>query len=100
MGDRDMRLQQIIASSCRQKILIALSGAKETHVTKLVRDINSTYNQVDRNLTILELEGIVKIKRYGHVRAIELNRGNPRTLRLLKALKLLDRPETEAENLD
>lgn len=95
-----MRLQQIIASSCRQKMLVALSETKKTHVTKLVRDINSTYNQVDRNLRILELEGIVKVERYGHVRAIELNRGNPRTMRLLKALKLLDKPEAEAENLD
>ena len=90
-----MKLQQIIASTCRQKILVALSETKETHVTKLVRDINSTYNQVDRNLRILELEGIIKIVRYGHVRAIELKRENPRTMRLLKALKMLDKPETE-----
>lgn len=95
-----MKLQQIIASTCRQKILVALSETKETHVTKLVRDINSTYNQVDRNLRILELEGIIKVGRYGHVRAIELKRENPRTMRLLKALKMLDKPETETENLD
>lgn len=95
-----MKLQQIIASSCRQKILVSLSQNKETYVTKLVRDINSTYNQVDRNLRILELEGIVKVERYGHVRAIKLNRENPKTTTLLKALKLLDNPETGTQNPD
>lgn len=95
-----MRLQQIIASSCRQKILVALSRTKETHVTKLVRDINSTYNQVDRNIRILEMEDIIKIKRYGHVKGIELNRQNPRTIRLLKALELLDKPGIEDETVN
>jgi hypothetical protein len=70
---------------------------KETHVTKLVRDINSTYNQVDRNLKILELEGIVTTKRYGHLRTIQLNRENPQTIQLLKALDVLERPKIEHE---
>jgi len=71
---------------------MALSKIKRTHITELVRIINSTYNQVDRNLRILEQEGIVKNKRYGYVRIVELNVENPKTLTLLKALELLDRP--------
>jgi len=61
-------------------------------VTNLVRIINSTYNQVDRNLRILEQEGIIKTSRYGYMRIIELNAENPRTRALLKALEVLDRP--------
>lgn len=87
-----MRLQQVIASSCRQKILRALSTTRKTHLTNLIRIINSTYNQVDRNLQILEQEDIVKTSRYGHMRVLELNIENPKTVVLLKALEMLDRP--------
>lgn len=87
-----MKLEQLIASSCRQKILLALSSTKGTHVTNLVRIINSTYNQVNRNLLILEDEGIIKTKRYGHLKIVELEKENPRTEALLKALHILNRP--------
>lgn len=85
-----MKLQQVIASSCRQKILVAMSRVKRTHVTSLVRMINSTYNQVSRNLQILETEGIVKIRHYGRMKMIELSSENPKTLALMKALSILD----------
>ena len=87
-----MRLEQIIASSCRQKMLLALAKVRKTHVTQLVRMINSTYNQVNRNLTILEKEKIIKTERFGYLRIVELNVDNPKTLALLKALELLDKP--------
>jgi DNA-binding transcriptional ArsR family regulator len=87
-----MRLSRIIASSSRQKILMALAKVDKTYVTKLVRMINSTYLEVNRNLIILQEEGIVSMKRLGHLRVIELQRSNPRTLALLKALELLERP--------
>jgi DNA-binding transcriptional ArsR family regulator len=85
-----MRLEQIIASSCRQKMLLGLAKVKKTHVTQLVRMINSTYNQVNRNLEILEEEGIIKTQRLGYLKIVELQRENPKTLKLLKALELLD----------
>lgn len=59
----------------------------------LVRKVNSTYIQVNRNLGILEKEGIVKSKRYGRVRMIRLNRENPKTEAILKALEILRRQE-------
>jgi hypothetical protein len=55
----------------------------------LVRKVNSTYGQVNRNLQILEHEGIVNIRYYGRLRIIKLNRGNPKTITLLKVLRLL-----------
>ncbi|UCE16356.1 MAG: hypothetical protein JSV12_01710 [Candidatus Bathyarchaeota archaeon] len=84
-----MDLGRLIASTCRQRILEALSEVRQTHITDLVRRINSTYGQVNRNLLILEHEGIVNIQYYSRLRMIKLNRKNPKTLTLLKVLKLL-----------
>lgn len=93
-----MKLKQIIASSCRQKILLALSKTERTHVTNLVHIINSTYNQVNRNLQILEKEGIIKTRRYGHMTMIEPNVENPKIQPLLKALHMLDKPIPNLQN--
>jgi DNA-binding transcriptional ArsR family regulator len=95
-----MRLEQIIASSCRQKMLLALAKVRKTHVTQLVRMINSTYNQVNRNLAILENEKIVKTERLGYLRIVELNVENPKTRALLKALDLLDKPIHNSESIN
>jgi DNA-binding transcriptional ArsR family regulator len=87
-----MKLEQILASSCRQKILLALAKVKKTHMAELLRMIKSTYNQANRNLVILEEEGLIKTRRLGRLRIIELQSNAPRTLAILEALELLDRP--------
>jgi DeoR/GlpR family transcriptional regulator of sugar metabolism len=85
----------VLASSLRQKILKELSETREIRVMQLVSRVNSTYNELNRNLEILEKEGIItndyRVKvRHGKVRVIQLNRDNPKTEILLKALKMLD----------
>ena len=92
-----MKLEQILASSCRQKILLALSDIKKTHVTNLVRIINSTYNQVSRNLQILKEEGIIRTKIYGHMKIVELEKESPKTQALLKALYILNTPSVNVQ---
>jgi hypothetical protein len=57
---------------------------------EVVREVNSTYNQVNTHLLILRLEGVTEEKRYGHMRMIKLNRENPKTTLLLQALKILN----------
>jgi hypothetical protein len=94
-GDAHLDLKKLFASSLRQKILKQLSLSREVRVIKLVRGINSTYNEVNRNLRILEVEGIIvndyqQKVRHGKVRVIRLNRENPRTKILLEALKILE----------
>jgi len=84
-----LKLEQIIASTCRQKILVALSKVKKTHITNLVRMTNSTYNQIRRNLEIMEKEGIVNIHCCGSMKIIELQLNDPKTEKLLKALHVL-----------
>ena len=88
-----MDLRRLMASSCRQKILETLSRLGQTHMMDLVRKVNSTYTQVNRNLKILQQEDIVESEYYGRMRVIKLNRENPKTEVLLKALRMLRRQE-------
>ena len=87
-----MGLSKILRSSCRQRILKALSENKEVSMMKLVRIINSTYNEVDRNLRILEGAGLINQLYFGRKRIIRLNLENKKTLAMLKALKILEAP--------
>ena len=90
-----MDLRKVLASTLRQNILKELSKTREIRVMKLVDAVGSTYNELNRNLEILEKEGIItddyclKV-RHGKVRVIQLNRDNPKTKILLQALKTLD----------
>jgi predicted transcriptional regulator len=77
-------LSRVLASSLRQKMLRELAATKELQVMRLVSKTNSTYNEINRNLQILEKEGIITntypIKtRHGKVRIIRLNKENPKT---------------------
>lgn len=81
-------------------MLLVLSKVQRTHITNLVRMINSTYNQVRRNIEILEDEGIVKIKQYGNMRMVELQRDNQKTMKLLSSLRTLQINALELANRD
>jgi len=90
-------LRRLLASSLRQNILKTLACNREMQVMRLVSAVGSTYNELNRNLTILEKEGIITneypIKvRHGKVRVIRLNKENPKTQVLLRVLKTLDQP--------
>ena len=56
----------------------------------LVRKVNSTYNQVNSNLHILQKEGIVFDEYFGRMRVIRLNKENSKTRLLLEAMKMLE----------
>ena len=65
---------------------------------QLVGRVRGAYNEVNRNLILLEEEGIItndyrKKVKHGQVRVILLNKENPRTKKLLQALKVLDDEE-------
>lgn len=85
-----MNLERLLTSSCRQKILKELSRVKKIHIMGLVRNINSTYIEVNRNIKILEKEGIVTDQRVGRMRMLRLNHENPKTKTLLQALQILN----------
>jgi predicted transcriptional regulator len=85
-----MDLEMLMASSCRRRILRVLSRTGRINVMTLVRMVNSTYNQVNSNLHILQKEGIVFDEHFGRIRVIRLNSENQRTLLLLHVLKTLN----------
>jgi hypothetical protein len=90
-----LELKKLVSSSCRQKILKTLSKENGMNIMSLVRKINSTYNETNRNLKILQAEDIIVIIHLGRVRWIKLNRENPKTIALLQVLTVLD---SEANN--
>jgi hypothetical protein len=66
----------------------------------LVRKVNSTYNQVNSNLQILQKEGIIFDEHFGRMRVIKLNKENPRTEGLLQVLRTLKAVERIAAKTD
>jgi hypothetical protein len=56
----------------------------------LVTKVNSTYNQINENLRILEEAGMIRDEHHGRARLIRLQNENPRTVALLQALKILE----------
>lgn len=91
-----MKIEKILASSNRRKLFRILRKTKQTNIMDLVRKAKSTYNQVQSDLRILEKEGIIIEERKGRLRMISLNRENPKTDLVLKALKLLNELQREA----
>jgi len=65
----------------------------QTHIMDLVRRVNSTYTQVNRNIELLESEGIVETKRLGRIKIIQLKRNDQKARAILKALEILRHQE-------
>jgi hypothetical protein len=62
---------------------------------EIVHQVNSTYNEVNSHLRILQKEGIIFDEHFGRLRVIRLNMENPRTLILLEALRILKSGENK-----
>jgi len=90
-----LNLSKVIASCLRQNILRELSRTREMRMMKLNDNLRSTYVELNRNLLLLQREGIV-MNEYrepagqGKVRIVRLNRDNPKTKILIEVLKILD----------
>jgi DNA-binding transcriptional ArsR family regulator len=82
--------ETILASGGRRKILKLLAKEKHANIMRLVVKTNSTYIEANRNIKSLKEEGVVKEEYYGRVRMIILLEDNPKTKRLLQALKILN----------
>ncbi|MGE5556080.1 MAG: hypothetical protein ACM3UY_07460 [Methanocella sp.] len=87
-----MDLRDLFASKGRQKIIEVLLLHRELNVMQLVSRVGGRYPEVNRNLAILEGEGIIiseyrkQVKR-AKVRIIKLIKENPRTQKLIRALR-------------
>jgi hypothetical protein len=87
-----LELSMILASSCRQKILRVLSRRREIRIMKLVQETGCTYNEIMRNVRILEDEGVITYRRVGRKCIISLNWESRKTVLLIKALRILNTP--------
>lgn len=76
-------------------MLKLLANKGETNITDLVRQTNSTWSEIDRNIKLLEKMGIVSSRLCQNRRLIKLNERDGRTEAVLKALRML-----EMANLD
>ncbi|MGE5556084.1 MAG: hypothetical protein ACM3UY_07480 [Methanocella sp.] len=87
-----MEPSEILASKCRQKILRVLAHVEVIRLMKLVHKTGCRYNEIMRNLLILEREGIIVYTRLGRQCIVGLNRESPKTRILIKAIRILDMP--------
>jgi DNA-binding transcriptional ArsR family regulator len=83
-------LEDVLSSSCRRKIIKYLVENGSTNVMQLILGIRGKYPQTNSELITLKKEGIVLDEHIGRMRNIRLNKENPKTLLLLKALKILN----------
>jgi hypothetical protein len=86
-------LDRVLASSCRTRIVRVLYKKGHVHVMRLVHQANSTFNEVNSHLRILQEEGLIFDEHFGRSRVTRLNLENPRTLILLEALRILKTAE-------
>lgn len=91
-----MELRKILASYLRQNILIELAKVREIRIMKLADNVKTTYVELNRNLLILQREGIVTNDcrndkaGQGKIRIVRLNRENSKTILLLHVLRMLN----------
>lgn len=93
-----MKIEKILASATRRKIFRILCRVNQMNIMDLVHKAKSTYNQIQSNLKVLEKEGVIIDEHKGHLRVIRLNWENPKTYLLLKALKMFNELQKEANN--
>lgn len=90
-----MELRKILASHLRQNILMELAKVREIRIMKLADNLKTTYGELNRNLLILQGEGIVTNDcqndktGQGKIRIVRLNIDNSKTILLLQVLKIL-----------
>jgi DNA-binding transcriptional regulator GbsR (MarR family) len=85
----DLGLNTILLSICRQEILRALTKNNKMRIMQLVKATGFSYNEVDRNVRILENQALVsQVRRRGY-RIVSLNLENERLPVLLNVIGLL-----------
>ena len=89
------KLEKLFASTRRIRILKNLWKNGETNIMALVRQTNSTWSEVDRNIKFLENLGIVESRCKKNQRLIKLKKKCDTAETVIKALQLL-----EMANLD
>jgi DNA-binding transcriptional ArsR family regulator len=67
----DRRIEEILGSKGRIKVLQVLSESGELNISEVGRRTGLNYSSVERHLVKLEKLGLLKEKRYGKIRIFE-----------------------------
>ncbi len=81
------KLERVLSSSGRIRILTLLSHVGELHLTEIARRTEQSYSATERHLEELEQASLVEERDYGRVRIFRLRLENPR-VKLLRGLIL------------
>ncbi len=96
MNSNQPRLDKILSSSGRVRILTALSNASELHLTEIARRTDQSYTATERHLKDLAQAEIVEEHDYGRVRIFKLNLENSKTRKLKEFILDWDNGENQA----
>lgn len=81
------RLEEVLSSTGRIRVLTLLSQVEELHLTEIAKRTEQSYMATQRHLQALEDAGIVEERRYGRIRIFKINRSNSKA-RILQNLVL------------
>jgi len=97
LNSNQARLDKILSSGGRVRILTALSNASELHLTEIARRTDQSYTATERHLKDLAQAEIVEEHDYGRVRIFKLNLQNPKTRKLKDFILDWDNGESQAK---
>ncbi|MEM0341039.1 MAG: ArsR family transcriptional regulator [Acidilobaceae archaeon] len=86
-----MKLEDVISSKGKLKILKLLIKKGQANITKIVRETGLRYELVIRHIEELKNVGLIEERRYGRLRIYELNFRNPKVGTLKEVLEILEK---------
>jgi DNA-binding transcriptional ArsR family regulator len=90
--DKDNRIEEILGSKGRVRVLQVLSESGELNISEVSRRTGLNYTSVERHLMKLQENGLLKEKRYGKIRIfqtlfrsiiIRFEKGRPTNLEII-----------------
>jgi len=73
-----MNIEDVFSSKLRVKILKILAQVGELNVSEIARRLGVNYKTTNKNLKILEDEGIIQHKVFGRIRLYRFNERSPK----------------------
>lgn len=85
-----MDVEELFCKSGRVRVLRVLLEKGSINVTRLVKETGLHYRVVMEHVEYLKRLGLVEERRYGRLRIVEVNLGDPRVSALREILRSLE----------
>jgi len=85
-----MDAEELLCKSGRIRVLKALLENGSMNITRLVKETGLHYRVVLSHIEYLKQLGLVEERRYGKLRIVEVNFGDPRVVALREILRSLE----------